>query len=87
MLLSISELGLAGHVGLPKFYGVFANSACPVRIFCLARAGLSQEKLALEAGVDRTLVSKIERKIANPSIEILLKLAFALKVPVVTLMK
>jgi hypothetical protein len=33
------------------------------------------------------LVSKIERKIANPSIEILLKLAFALKVPVVTLLK
>ena len=52
-----------------------------------ARAGLSQEKLALEAGVDRTLVSKIERKIANPSIEILLKLAFALKVPVITLLK
>lgn len=52
-----------------------------------ASVGLSQEKLALEAGVDRTLVSKIERKIANPSIEILLKLAFALKVPVVTLLK
>jgi transcriptional regulator with XRE-family HTH domain len=51
------------------------------------RANLSQEKLALEAGVDRTLVSKIERKMANPSIEILIKLGIALKVSVVTLLK
>jgi transcriptional regulator with XRE-family HTH domain len=28
-------------------------------------SGLSQEQLALEAGVDRTLVSKIERTIAK----------------------
>lgn len=41
--------------------------------------GLAQEKLALEAGVDRTLVSKIERQIANPSLEILIKLAVTLK--------
>ncbi len=49
--------------------------------------GLSQERLALEAGVDRTLVSKIERVIANPTLEVLLKLAIALQVPVARLLK
>ena len=48
--------------------------------------GLAQEKLALDAGVDRTLVSKIERLIANPSLETLVKLAIVLKVPVITLL-
>jgi transcriptional regulator with XRE-family HTH domain len=49
--------------------------------------GLSQERLALEAGVDRTLVSKIERVIANPTLEVLVKLAIALQVPVTRLLK
>ena len=49
--------------------------------------GLAQERLALEAGVDRTLVSKIERQIANPSLEILVKLATTLKVKVVSLLE
>ena len=48
--------------------------------------GLAQERLALEAGVDRTLVSKIERQIANPTLEILVKLASTLKVTVITLL-
>ena len=47
-----------------------------------AEKGLAQERLALEAGVDRTLVSKIEREIANPSLETLVKLAITLKVPI-----
>lgn len=51
------------------------------------RRGLSQERLALEAGVDRTLVSKIERTIANPTLEVLTKLAVVLEVPVVRLLK
>jgi transcriptional regulator with XRE-family HTH domain len=36
---------------------------------------LSQEKLALEAEVDRTYVSQIERRINNPSLLVLYKLA------------
>lgn len=44
--------------------------------------GLAQERLALDAGVDRTVVSKIEREVSNPSLEILVKLAVVLKVPV-----
>lgn len=47
-----------------------------------AERGLAQERLGLEAGVDRTLVSKIERQIANPTLEILVKLATCLDVPV-----
>ena len=42
--------------------------------------GLAQERLALDAGVDRTVVSKVERAVTNPSIEILLKLANQLDV-------
>ena len=44
--------------------------------------GYAQEKLALEAGVDRTVVSKIERGVTNPSLEILLRLANLLDVKV-----
>ena len=51
------------------------------------RRGLSQERLALEAGVDRTLVSKIERMIANPTLAVLTRLAVVLEVPVVRLLK
>ena len=49
--------------------------------------GLAQEKLALDANVDRTLVSKIERQIANPSLEILLKISMSLEVPISELIK
>lgn len=48
--------------------------------------GLAQERLGLESGVDRTMVSKIERRIANPTLEMLVKLANTLEVPVVDLL-
>lgn len=41
---------------------------------------LAQETLALEADVDRTMVSKIERGVTNPSIATLLKLANRLEI-------
>ncbi len=40
-----------------------------------AKKGLAQEPLALDAGVDRTVVSKIERAKTNPSLDVLLRLA------------
>ena len=40
-----------------------------------AEKGLAQERLALDAGVDRTVVSKIERAKTNPSLDLLLRLA------------
>jgi transcriptional regulator with XRE-family HTH domain len=48
--------------------------------------GLAQEKLALESGVDRTVVSKIEREISNPSLEILIRLSLTLNVTVADLL-
>ena len=39
---------------------------------------LSQEQLAFEAGVDRTYVSQVERRVNNPSLLVLHKLAVAL---------
>jgi len=48
--------------------------------------GVSQERLALEAEVDRTVVSKIERCVGNPSLETLVKLANRLDTTVSALM-
>lgn len=45
-------------------------------------AGLSQERLAHEAGLDRTYVSGIERGIRNPSLQNIGKLARAMRVPI-----
>lgn len=42
--------------------------------------GVSQEKLALKADVDRSYMSQIERCLANPSIDALLRISNALEV-------
>jgi DNA-binding XRE family transcriptional regulator len=44
--------------------------------------GLSQEALALEAELDRTYISQIERGISNPSVLVLLKVANILHVEI-----
>ena len=41
--------------------------------------GLSQEALAVDAGIDRTYVSRLERGLENPSVAVLEKLAVALR--------
>ena len=56
-----------------------SNLAQNLKSIRLAK-GLAQERLALDAGVDRTVVSKIERAVTNPSLEILLRLANHLEV-------
>ena len=43
-------------------------------------AGLSQEQLALEASLDRTYVSGVERGVRNPSLIVIHRLAQAPKV-------
>jgi transcriptional regulator with XRE-family HTH domain len=58
---------------------VRATLAMNLRTIRLSK-GIAQERLVLDAGVDRTVVSKIERGVTNPSIEILLKLANQLDV-------
>jgi transcriptional regulator with XRE-family HTH domain len=45
--------------------------------------GLSQEALAVDAGVDRTYVSRLERILENPTIGVLERLALALDVQIV----
>lgn len=49
-------------------------------------AGLSQEALALEASVDRTYVSQLERGVANPSLKTLYRLCAVLKTDLKTLL-
>ncbi len=44
-----------------------------------AKQGLSQEKLADKAGLDRTYISGIERGLRNPSLKNIAKIADALK--------
>ena len=42
--------------------------------------GISQEAMALEAGIDRTYASQIERGISNPSLRVICAVAAVLKV-------
>lgn len=49
--------------------------------------GYAQEKLAFDAGVDRTVISKIERAVTNPSLDVLLKIANTLDVEVEDLIR
>lgn len=65
-----------------KLKGVLSNNLKMLR----QEKGIAQERLGLESGVDRTLVSKIERQIANPSLETLGKIASYLQVSVVELL-
>lgn len=51
------------------------------------RAGLSQEALALEAGIQRNYVSLIERGLNFPSLRVLFKLAQTLQVSTAELME
>jgi transcriptional regulator with XRE-family HTH domain len=51
------------------------------------RRGMSQEALAFEAEIDRTYVSQIERAVINPSLLVLHKVARALHVSVIDLMR
>lgn len=44
--------------------------------------GISQERLAADAGVDRAYVSEIERELGNATLDMLDKLASLLDVPI-----
>jgi transcriptional regulator with XRE-family HTH domain len=43
-------------------------------------AGLSQEQLAEKAGIDRTYVSKLERDIQSPTVDVLISMCRAMGV-------
>ena len=44
--------------------------------------GLSQEALAVDAGIDRTYVSRLERGLENPTVRVLEQVAEALNVAI-----
>lgn len=44
--------------------------------------GVSQERLAADAGVDRAYVSELERELGNASVDLLDRLAAVLGVPI-----
>ena len=46
------------------------------------KRGLSQEALAVDAGIDRTYVSRLERSLENPTIGVLERLSVALEVDI-----
>jgi transcriptional regulator with XRE-family HTH domain len=50
------------------------------------KRGLSQEQLAVDANVNRTYVSGVEREIENPTIEVLERLAKALSIDLADLL-
>jgi transcriptional regulator with XRE-family HTH domain len=50
------------------------------------RLGLSQEAMALEAGIDRTYASQIERGVSNPSLRVICAVAKILGVEPVDLL-
>ena len=56
-----------------------------LRLLRTAR-GLSQERLAVDAGVARGWVSRLERQHGNTSLDLLDRLAQALEVPVAALL-
>lgn len=49
--------------------------------------GLSQEKLAFEAGYHRTYIGMLERGLMNPSLETVLSLATTLEIPAADLVQ
>jgi transcriptional regulator with XRE-family HTH domain len=51
------------------------------------QCGLAQERLGLESGVDRTLVSRIERGLGNPTLMVLLRLSKRLGVTIPDLLQ
>jgi transcriptional regulator with XRE-family HTH domain len=46
------------------------------------KAGVSQERLAFDAGIDRAHVGAIERQSTNPTVDLLERLAQTLGVPI-----
>ena len=60
----------------PRIRSIFAANLKRLR----AEQGFSQEKLALKAGAERAYIGLIERKESSPTIDMVDKIARALKV-------
>ena len=71
---------------MPKQYKALSQFGRNVSRF-RDQAGLSQDKLAEKADLDRTYLSGIERGARNPGIKIVIRIARALRVSVDQLCK
>lgn len=67
---------LVMKVTLPTLKLALSNNIKRIR----KEQGISQEKLALKADVDRSYMSELERCLANPSIDALMRIGNALDV-------
>lgn len=76
-----SRQGESWSVPTPLFLKCKHRLAVRVRNLRIEQ-GLSQEDLALEAGIDRTYQSQIERAVGNPSLRVVCAIATALRVDV-----
>ena len=66
-----------------KLREIFARNMERIR----QNKGISQEKLALKAGLDRTYIGRIENKDVNPSLDTVEKVAEVLEVPPIALLE
>ena len=57
-----------------QIQAIVARNLRRLRLEC----GLSQEALAVDAGIDRTYVSRLEKGIENPTVAVLERIALAL---------
>lgn len=81
------EFASENEIHSPWFYGLHFGSVWWMDVRCRLAAnmkalrkerGWSQEALAGEAGLDRTYVSGIERKVKNPTVTVVERIAKAL---------
>lgn len=68
----------------PSFVILQGDFGANIRLLREERA-ISQTRLAFEAGITQSELSNIERLVANPSLEVVTKIAMALDVPFVRL--
>ncbi|UVT16031.1 MAG: helix-turn-helix transcriptional regulator [Nitrospira sp.] len=54
----------------------FGNEIAKLR----KKVGISQEELGFRAGVHRTYISQLERGIKSPTLSVILRLAYAMKI-------
>lgn len=62
-----------------KAHALVARNIKKLRV----QQGISQENLAVDAGIDRTYVSRLERGLENPTVAVLERLADALAANIV----
>lgn len=78
--LSLIVCTLIVDTGLDVDRWIFVFGSAETCAGSASKLGLSQEALAHEAGIHRTYVSDVERGARNPTVTVVEKLAYALRV-------